>query len=228
MGISKWFERARKDTPTAEPFEIVTLEAAHRVISPIVDAALDGRGFEAVAPLKWVRFDGTPIRQMFAFPAWKGGVIAPRWGLSFDFVPHVSGSSVRWHRTNKSAMFDLAVDARDKLLDISLIRGEKVVVQRSATVVDTATTRANEFWGRVNSIEDVATAFEWLQIRLSTGGLGFYNYVQHPIALAFALARVGEVAAARSELERFLAGRSLQDPVSIRIGKLLTEAIRVT
>ncbi|WP_213776841.1 hypothetical protein [Caballeronia sp. dw_276] len=224
MSISKWIEGIRKDTHKADAFATVTLEAAHRVISPVVDAALEGRGFETIAPLKWVRFDGSPVRQIFAFPAWKGGVIAPRWGLSFDFVPHVSGSSVRWHRTNKSAMFDLAVDARDRALDVSLIRGEQVVVQKSAAIVDMAIARADEFWQRVNSVDDVVAAFEWLRGYLSTEGLSFYNYVQHPIALAFVLARLGDVVGARRELDRFLARRLPEDPLSIRLGELLAKA----
>ena len=224
MSISKWTKGIRTDIHKAGAFDMVTLETAHRVVSPLVEAALDGRGFEAVAPLKWVRFDGSPIRQMFAFQAWKGGVIAPRWGLSFDFVPHVSGSAVRWHRTNKSAMFDLAVDARDRTLDVSLIRGEEVAAQKSAAIVETAIARADEFWRRVNSVEGVVAAFEWLRGYLSTGGLGFYNYVQHPIALAFALARRGDAVGARRELDRFLARRSPDDPGSVRLGELLTKA----
>lgn len=224
MSISKWIAHIRKDAQKAESFDMVPLEAAHRILAPVVDATLDGRGFEIVAPLKWVRSDGSPIRQIFAFPAWKGGVIAPRWGLSFDFVPHVSGSSVRWHRTNKSAMFDLAVDARDRALDVCLIRGEQVVAQKSATIVETAISRADEFWQRVNSVEDVVAAFEWLRGYLSSGGLGFYNYVQHPIALAFVLARTGDAVGARRELDHFLRQRLPEDPLSIRIGELLAKA----
>jgi hypothetical protein len=59
---------------------------------------------------------------------------------------------------------------------------------------------------------------------LSKGGLGFYNYVQHPIALAFALAKMGDAVGARRELDRFLARRSPDDPVSIRLGELLSKA----
>ena len=73
------------------------------------------------------------------------------------------------------------------------------------------------------SIEDVVAAFEWLRAYLSTGGLGFYNYVQHPIALAFVLAKTGDVAGARRELDRFLEGRSPDDTVSIRVRELLSE-----
>ncbi|WP_143062435.1 hypothetical protein [Paraburkholderia diazotrophica] len=203
---------------------MLTLDDAHRIVSPVVDSALDGRGFEPVAPLRWVKFDGTPRRQMFAFASWKGGVIAPRWGFSFDFVPHVSGNSVRLHRTNKSAIFDLCVDARDKALDISVIRGEQPLVLMAPGIVEMAISRADELWRRVNSLEDVVAAFEWLRGYLSSGGLGFYNYVQHPIALAFVLAKIGVDAGARKELEIFLKGRSPEEPVSVRVRKLLSEA----
>ncbi|WP_423394986.1 hypothetical protein [Burkholderia sp. LMG 21824] len=160
---------------------------------------------------------------MFAFPAWKGGVIAPRWGLSLDFVPHVSGNTVRWHRTNKSATFDLCVDARDKALDINLTCGEHALVLSAPQIVEMAVSRADELWRRVNSLEDLVRAFEWLRGYLSSGGLGFYNYVQHPIALAFVLAKVGRDAGAYQELEHFLKGRAPDEPVSVRVRKLLSE-----
>ncbi|MGR3908199.1 hypothetical protein Q3A80_14240 [Burkholderia sp. SR8] len=223
MSIGTWLKRLRNDTRNVDTFDSVTLDAAHRVLAPAVDAALGGRRFEAVAPLTWVRSDGAPIRPMFAFPAWKGGVIAPRWGFSFDFVPHVSGNAVRWHRTGKSAIFDFAVDARDRALDISVIHGERGVADRAAVVVKTAIARADELWQRVESIEDVVAAFEWLRAHLSSGGLGFYNYVQHPIALAFVLAKTGDAAGARRELDRFLEGRSPDDTVSTRLRELLSK-----
>lgn len=223
MSIGNWIKRLRDDTRNADAFDSVTLDAAHRVLAPAVDAALGGRHFEAVAPLTWVRSDGAPIRQIFAFPAWKGGVIAPRWGFSFDFVPHVSGNAVRWHRTGKSAIFDLAVDARDRALDISINHGERRIAERSAAVVKTAIERADKLWQRVESIEDAVAAFEWLRAHLSSAGLGFYNYVQHPIALAFVLAKTGDAAAAHRELDRFLEGRSPDDAVSVRVRELLSK-----
>jgi hypothetical protein len=228
MNFGGWFQRVQGDSRNVGPFEMLTLDDAHRIVSPFVESALDGRGFELVAPLRWVRFDGTPIRQMFAFPAWKGGVIAPRWGFSLDFVPHVSGNTVRWHRTNKSAMFDLCVDARDKALDISLIRGEQAIVLAAPGIVEMAVSRADELWRRVNSLEDLVPVFEWLRGYLSSGGLGFYNYVQHPIALAFVLAKVDHDAGAHQELELFLKGRSPDEPVSVRVRKLLSEALSDT
>ncbi|WP_322023753.1 hypothetical protein [Burkholderia sp. BCC1977] len=51
--------------------------------------------------------------------------------------------------------------------------------------------------------------------------LGFYNSVQHPVALAFVLAKIGDATGARLELDRFLEGRSPDDQISMRIGALL-------
>lgn len=224
MGIGSWLQRAQPRSNDASSFQMLTLADAHRLIAPVVDSALDGRGFESVAPLRWVRFDGTQIRQMFGFAAWKGGAIAPRWGFSFDFVPHLSGNAVRWHRTNKSATFDLCVDARDRILDVSLIRGEQALVQMAPRIVETAVSRSDELWRRVHSLPDVIAGFEWLRGYLSGGGLGFYNYTQHPIALAFVLAKIGDKARAQQELEHFLKAQIVDDSVSDRVRKLLAEA----
>lgn len=37
----------------------------------------------------------------------------PRWGTSLDFVPHVRGEAVRFHRTNKGAVIDVLFDPID-------------------------------------------------------------------------------------------------------------------
>ncbi|QTO45136.1 hypothetical protein [Burkholderia latens] len=87
----------------------------------------------------------------------------------------------------------------------------------------TAIERADKLWQRVESIEDAVAAFEWLRAHLSSAGLGFYNYVQHPIALAFVLAKTGDAAAAHRELDRFLEGRSPDDAVSVRVRELLSK-----
>ncbi|MCC8392307.1 hypothetical protein LJ656_06865 [Paraburkholderia sp. MMS20-SJTR3] len=109
-------------------------------------------------------------------------------------------------------------------LDVSVICAEQVVAQKSAPIVEAAIARADEFWRRVKSVDDVVGAFEWLRSYLSCGGLSFYNYVQHPIALAFVLARTGNAEGARREHDRFLEGRSAEDPFSIQIGEMLTKA----
>src|SRR3712207_5104242 len=83
------------------------------IIHEIFDPKLATLAFERVAPRKWVRCTKTPIRELFAFNVMKGMSRSASWAFSLDFVPHLSGSSLAWHRTNKSARADLSDDPID-------------------------------------------------------------------------------------------------------------------
>jgi hypothetical protein len=76
----------------------------HALLHADVECVLAPRGFEPAADLKWVRGQDAPVRQLFGFAKWKGGVMAPRWGVSLDFAPHLSGAQLKWHRSNKTAV----------------------------------------------------------------------------------------------------------------------------
>jgi hypothetical protein len=185
-------------------FEVVSIERIHQIVAPIVESLLDPAGFQVQKPLQWLRSEDAPIRQIFSLKQWKGGALAPAWGLSLDFVPHISGGSVNWHRTVKSARMDLTYDPREPALDMSYIRGADQVAQKSTDVLRAAVSQAHRFWSSARSISELPQAFECVKRHLSTSGLGFYNYTQHPVAYAFVLARTGNANAAREELDRFL------------------------
>lgn len=203
-------------------FEIVRLEDIERILQPVVEAKLAPLGFECVKTLRWVRSADAPIRQVFGFLQWKGGKLAPRWGLSLDFVPHISGGRIKWHRTPKSAVFDLCVDARDRVLDMPYIQGIDPISKIAGAVASEAITRARAFWDSARSIPDLLVAFDWLKRYLSTG-LGFDNYVQHPIALAFVLALNGRVVEGQSELERFIHRGRLDSEEATQLRQLLAQ-----
>ena len=190
-----------------DDFEVVTAAAAHKIIGPLVTATL-ADGFQEVGNLKWVRSADAPVRQVFCFLQGKGGVLAPSWGVSLDFVPHVSGSTVKWHRTAKSAMCDMRMDTYDIALEMSYYHGTRPIVARGPRVVPLAIAQAREFWGRCQRTDDLLDAFHWLkQYYASAGGHAFYNFVQHPLALAFVYARAGRMEDAMAELDQYaLAG----------------------
>lgn len=205
-------------------FELLSRAQIHDLVGPVVGAKLAPEGFDEVDTLKWVRSVDAPIRQVFLFSQWKGGAIAPIWGVSLDFVPHISGAKVKWHRTAKSAMPDLVVDARDRALDMPYHAGPEPIRERAFEVVSNAVIRAREFWDRSRRIADLPAAFDWLRSYLSTGGLGFYNYVQHPIAHAFVLSATGRLADANSELERFIGRAELTAELAAKLRALLEVA----
>lgn len=203
-------------------FEIVSIEEIHRRVSLPIEERLIPLGFELQKPLHWVRSVDAPIRQMFVLQQYKGGVVAPLWGLSLDFVPHVSGSEVKWHRTQKSARLDAVMDPRDRSLDFHYMYGPEHIAQKAPAVIPRALEEAEAFWSSAKSIAELPSVFDAIKQHMSGGGLGFYNFVQHPLAFAFVLAKVGRHEEAESELARYLQ-RGMKPATISRIRQLIAE-----
>ena len=108
-------------------FEIMRIDQIHAIVSPTVESLLQPLGFEVQGPLSWLRSADAPIRQVFRLAQWKGGALAPSWGVSLDFVPHLCGNDFKWHRTAKSARPDLTFDVRDRAFDISYHYGPETI-----------------------------------------------------------------------------------------------------
>ncbi|MEO8490323.1 hypothetical protein [Pseudomonas sp.] len=194
----------------APTFSIVRIDQIHEIIAPVVEPFLQPLGFEVQAPLTWLRSEDAPIRQIFCLKQWKGGALAPAWGLSLDFVPHLSGNQIKWHRTPKSARLDLTWDVRDRAMDISYMYGPEVIARNAPRILGAAVAKAETFWSSARAVSDLPQAFEQVKQHLSSGGVGFYNYLQHPLAYAFVLAMNGKPDAAEAELQRFTARLSVQ------------------
>ncbi len=177
-------------------FEPVSSFEIHRIISPIVESFLQDDGFESVSNLKWVRCHNEPIRQIFQLFPWKGGIVAPRVSISLDFVPHVSGSSVKWHRTNKSAQPDLIYDIYDRSLEFSCHQGPNAIKDLAPQVIPLAIEKAKEFWATCSNEDQLLTAFEkirhYYDKDLPEGRSKFRMFTSHELALSFVLARCGK------------------------------------
>ncbi len=189
------------------PFEIVSIAKIHEVVAEAVRAAL-GPEFEEIGKLRWVRSADAPIRQMFRYQPWKGGHIGPLWGLSLDFVPHITRSEVKWHRTPKSARMDLVVNTNDRTLDMPYHAGPAALAAQVSTVVPAAVSRARVFWDRWRSVPELPAAYDWVRAHYPGGyALG----APHRMSRAFVLAKVGRIQEARVQLEEhFVKGRELE------------------
>jgi hypothetical protein len=152
------------------------------------------------------------------------GAIAPAWGLSLDFVPHLSGNTLKWHRTPKSALFDLTIDARDRDFDISYIGGEQIIADRAELVVSKAVLQAIQFWDRYKSIQSLPGAVDEMRRHLTTGGLGFYNYSQAPIAAAFILALNGRKEEATAEINAFYNSQQMNQKARDRLQEIFDKS----
>jgi hypothetical protein len=92
--------------------EIELLSASQRdgIVRPILREWLEPLGLVEVAPRRWMNGSRPPVRSLFELDLLKGASLKACWGFSLDFVPHVSGSSVRWHRSDTTARLDVIVD----------------------------------------------------------------------------------------------------------------------
>ena len=179
---------------------------ADRILSEHLGAKLVAEGFEAVIARKWVRSTRAPIREVFQINAMKGASFAPAWGISLDFVPHLSGASIKTHRTTKGAVFDLSYDPVDYATDVNSWCADTfqaasefaVAVDR---VAEKALPLAKSFWAETATIDGLLKAFEAKRTRPFVR-FGLDNYPQQSLAFAFVLARAGKLEEARERLHQ--------------------------
>ena len=156
--------------------------------------------------------------------------LAPAWGFSCDFVPHVRGSRVVWHRTPKSVRFDLFYDPWDYSRDtqswqISQYLNPGDVDSQAAALASRCLSQAESYWNRVRSVPDLRSEFKAWQ-ESEPIRFGFDNYPHQWLALAFVLARLGEREEATGWLEKFVEATRPNAACRHRLRRLLSEAER--
>jgi hypothetical protein len=189
---------------------------------------LESAGFTESGTRMWTRSVKTHITEVFQIQPVKGLSYSPRWGLSLDFVPRISGSSIKWHRTPKSAVIDLKYDPLDyERIPFCTSRIDGCSAeQTSQRLADGSISSALSWFDKVRSEEDLLTAFEEAR-SLKAIRFAFYNYRPHAIAYAFVLSRAGRLNEAKVELHKYLEHFPfLTDKTVERLNQLLTETYR--
>lgn len=211
---------------TVRDFELLTIPIIHQNVGPVVDSHLLPQGFVSPKPLQWVRSHDAPIRQVFEYRQLKGGALAPAWGYSFDFVPHFSGREMKWHRTEKSALFDAFIDGQQlRDLVLTYMYGVPELLERLQSRVATAVQTASQFWAMGDTPQRVYSIVNELR---SKPGSEFF--AQLPIANAFCLALSDREAEGSAELERVIQGKSqyptteLSDKTIAKVRKAFNDA----
>lgn len=195
-------------------YELISAAEIDKILALVFDRPLKSLDFEKVNRRRWVRSTKPDIREIFSILPMKGAWYSPAWGFSLDYVPHISGQKIRWHRTNKSALFDFRYDPLDyespeefgfKSWRIDSFYGKSTAIKQAKRVSKISINAAKILWNSVQSLSDMTMVFEE-QLRLTqerkVNRFGFYNYVQHPMAYAFTLAKIGETDSALELLEK--------------------------
>jgi hypothetical protein len=211
-----------------EPRPIAEFNGA---IAQTLGAALASHGFEPVAPRRWVRSSRTPIRDLLELQALKGMSYCPMWGISLDFVPHVTNrGEIKWHRSAKSARFDLvyrpidfaptAAASRDWSASPLATRAE--VQEDLARVMRLVLEKALPFWNGISDIRDLPRVYTEHRRRAAVG-LPFESSPQQVLAAAFVSAKCG-VDGAGTVLDEYVRAFDVPPATTRRLEQLLAAA----
>ena len=207
------FRRGPEEPALSHPGAIESInwpEAKAELIDKI-SKRLEPLGLKFQSAMQWTETPATEhgMRRLFRVHD-AGGLraLTLNWGYSFDFVPHISGAKVKFHRTFASAQRDLwFVPQNLGPRHAERIYGKAYFDAGSSQMIDDALPKAVSFWQAKHSLEDLA-------LLLAKSGclpLGkFAEYEQgyalerSPFSLPFVLAALG-----KSEAEA-----TLQDEIS--------------
>lgn len=185
--------------------EVHLLGAGERdaIVATHLRAALPPLGLTEVNARKWVDGAQPPVRRVFELQLLKSAMKAC-WGFSLDFVPHLSGGHVRWHRSDKTALLDVIVDPRD-LEQPSFLWGAAHLEEGLQRLLPEAVARAQETWRRGSSFEGLIELIREIRDQ-HTNCFAYRNYTQLPLAYAMLCAKTGDLATAEQELAAYAEG----------------------
>jgi hypothetical protein len=196
-------------------WELTPAAKIDAIISSVVAPLLLAADFRPGARRRWVR-SYSPIRHVFEIAAMKGATLIPRWGFSLDFVPHVKGNAIAWHRTDRSSTLDLVYDPVDFDAEwesrwaIQSLHGADGVRRDAERVLPGAVRAARGWLDGAVELASVLERAEWLRTAERPGQrFTFENFVQQPLAYAFLLSRSGYRDRAHQELDAWITMHSL-------------------
>ena len=198
------------------------LSAAERdaIIQSHLREWLGPLGLNEIIPRRWVDGSQPPARRIFELQLLKGAGLGALWGFSLDFVPHISGGSLRWHRSDKTAMADAVIIQTD-LPQPDYIHGPDNLIQGLRSLLPLAIARAKDSWRRGATLPGMLELVR--EIRDGRPNhFPYDNLTQMPLAYAFLSAKTGDLQVAESELDRYVSEpvHGIDPDVAARLKKL--------
>lgn len=212
-----------------KPFALLPQRDVGQQVADALTERLSGFGLVALGGGKrrWARQNAPDILGLVELQALKSDFTAI-WGLSLAFVPHLTTKGeIAWHRTPKSAVFDLSYQPFDYEQDlrpwaISCFSTREELPVDSRLFASRVSESAARFLESLTSTRAVLDAFEAKRVRPYIR-LGFDHYPQEMLAHAFTLARCGEEGRSKEALRRLAEQHQIPQGTEARLLSLLSE-----
>jgi hypothetical protein len=218
----------RKQRDVEPPREWELLRAAERdsIVASHLNNRLQPLGFVQVKPRLWVDGSAAPVRRVFEMVVLKGGAISPWWGYSLDFVPHRSGDRISWHRSNRTATFDVSFDLKDRRGYAYFCYGAAGLHHDLERVVPLALERAQETWRRGSTLSGILDIVREIREKRINSFYVFFRW-HLPLTFMFLSAKVGDLTSAQAELKAYARDQELDEDVAAELSKLLQDAASI-
>jgi hypothetical protein len=178
-------------------FDFVPAPRARELIGEVLQPLV--AEFQHVRGLMWARELNDGIRAVVDVQAIKGAQFDASYGICCEWVPFQRGQGYRWHRTLKQTRLDLWVD--HFTLDaeprqwIATSGGEAMLRRQARRAMQQVAERAPTWWDTVSDPAGVLS-----EARRQAANTYDIHRPRARFVVAFTLARLGDLAAAREEL----------------------------
>lgn len=206
MKIPTWLGGRRESEPKWE-WDTLNAERTEPILDETFGVELTKRGFSKAKQRLWVRPGPLEMRHVVMFSTSKGLALKVSSGISLEFVPHISGNAVKWHRTNISAIIDLWFadgDVRpDDVLypDLDTMKGPEMLRRQASRLAPAYVAEAEKWWDKVREIPSLLDVFEAQKRLWDSSPYSFYSRGPHALAYPFVLARAGQADRGRAVLD---------------------------
>jgi hypothetical protein len=213
------------------PIEMIKSADARQALIDIVKSQIEARRFTPVSEGRWIRAEKGPIKELFTIGTNNFRLSGGGW-ISLDYVPHIHRQTVRWHRTPKNAISDIWFEGAGNIFFLVMSKEQlQSAIQELAPKLISASLKG---YDSIRNVEDVVKSVlthkaggkrELHKVQSFWMGLGYWNFPQLQLTLAFSYAYLGEKRRAVTALQEFQKHYDEPRVVAKKLAELLDRQI---
>jgi hypothetical protein len=220
----------------SQPITLLPAKEFEAQVTADLDQSLSRIGVLKLAKRRWGKEWAPEINALVELEPLKGAFTAA-WGISLPFVPHLTDDfAVDWHRTLRSARFDLSFHPRDYEEDrsawaVGQLSTRDELAAESPSFAAQVAKGAEAFLKPLTTLDALPAAYAAKRDRPFVK-FGLKNYPQEMLAYAFVLARCGRRAEAEEQMRSYWArlrefddGSKIPASIEDELNRLLSKTL---